>query len=280
MRYNIYCDESSVKGKFYSNFYGGALINENRRQDIEAALQRVKNDQNVFNGELKWTKISEKYEPKYVVFIKEFFEFVRSGDIKVRIMFTQNINSRPRIMSQTGGNEYFMLYYQFVKHAFGLRYSPHSIQNPASIALFMDDVPQTDAEFDIFKDYMSSLTQFPFFRHKGIVLQKGDIAGIDSKKHNILQAVDIVLGAMDFRLNDKHLEKPLNQIRRGKRTRCKERVYKCINREIRAIYPNFNIGKSTGIQAGMEDRWEHAYRHWCFVPSDSEVDLTKGKKRK
>jgi hypothetical protein len=37
--YIIYCDESESKGRFYSNFYGGALIKAADRERIEAALK-------------------------------------------------------------------------------------------------------------------------------------------------------------------------------------------------------------------------------------------------
>lgn len=56
MRFIIYCDESASKGKFYSNFYGGAIILSNKREEIEAKLIASKG---ILQGEAKWTKISE-----------------------------------------------------------------------------------------------------------------------------------------------------------------------------------------------------------------------------
>ncbi len=63
------------------------------------------------------------------------------------------------------------------------------------------------------------------------------------------------LGAMAFRLNDKHLVKPPGQVRRGKRTIAKEKLYKHILGRIRQLYPNFNIGESTGMQGDRANRW-------------------------
>lgn len=279
MNYIIYCDESAVKGRFYSNFYGGVLVRASHQSKIESALQEVKDSERVFDGELKWTKITDKYEAKYIRFIETFFEFVKADEAKVRIMFTQNINSRPRVEAETSGNEYFMLYYQFLKHAFGLHYSGHDQNLPATVSVYLDDVPQKQEEYDQFKDYLSSLSTYPFFRSKGISIPRSNISSIDSKRHNILQAVDLILGAMQFRLNDKHLEKPAGSRVRGKRTRSKERVYKRINFLIRETYPNFNVGSNTGLQNGPSDRWTHKYRHWSFVPNDSTKDLTRGKRK-
>jgi predicted RNA-binding protein with RPS1 domain len=66
---------------------------------------------------------------------------------------------------------------------------------------------------------------------------------------------------------------------RGKRTRAKERVYKYINTRIRSIHPNFNIGITTGTKEGREGRWSQPYRHWRFVPSESEIIKNSGKRK-
>lgn len=57
--------------------------------------------------------------------------------------------------------------------------------------------------------------------------------------------MDIILGAMNFKLNNMDKEKMLGSNRRGKRTIAKEKLYKNILRNIKTIYPNFNIGVST-----------------------------------
>ena len=278
MRYIIYCDESVEKGTFYSNFYGGALVAASDRELIESRLQEIKDAENI-KGEVKWTKTSVAYEEKYTKFVDAFFEMVCEGKIKVRIMFTQNINQRPSIQQLESGDDYFLLYYQFLKHAFGLRYANPEKRLAISVSVMMDDVPQKKESFDNFKNYLSSLSVYPVFTRNRISICKSEISGVDSKKHNILQAVDYVLGAMQFRLNDKHKIKPEGSRFRGNRTRSKERMYKRINGHICSIYPRFNIGVSTGVTNGAKDRWEHKYRHWVFVPSDSSIDLSKGKRR-
>jgi len=279
MRYILYCDESSDKGRYFSNFYGGGLLRASDRQAIEAELSSVKQE-NGLRGEAKWTKISEYNEAAYIKFVDTIFDFVESGHLKIRLMFTQNINRPQNLADYQIGNEYFLLYYQFIKHAFGLRYSNPERARSVSVSVFLDDVPDTKEKLDSFKNYLSSLSTYPIFFRAGISIPKEEIADIDSSKHVILQAVDVVLGAMQFRLNDLHKVKPEGAKRRGKRTRAKERVYKHILTRVRSIYPNFNIGASTGQADGPSSKWLHPYRHWCFVPTDSVQDLTRGKKAK
>jgi len=51
-------------------------------------------------------------------------------------------------------------------------------------------------------------------------------------------------------------------------------------REIKTVYPNFNIGISTGLKDGYESHWADPYRHWRFVPKEHEYDKSKGKRAK
>jgi hypothetical protein len=99
------------------------------------------------------------------------------------------------------------------------------------------------------------------------------MAEVDSKEHVILQALDVILGSIQFRLNDKHLEKPEGSRVRGKRTIAKERVYKHILAGIRQVSGRkaFNIGISTGMDVGWESRWLDPYRHWLFKPADGAM---------
>ena len=276
--FTIYCDESDDKGEFYSHFYGGALVETHKVQEIEEKLNERKLSLNI-HSEMKWDRVSAPYCNKYIDFMRLYFSFVRAGDIKLRMMFTQNINVLKQLPDEHIGNDYFLLYYQFVKHAFGLRYC-NSDGEQSVVNLLMDDVPQTKEKFEQFKDYMSSLSTFPIWRQAGIFLPRENIAAIDSKKHVILQGLDVTLGAIQSRLNEKHTRPPKPRTRRSKRAKAKEAVYKAIKDEIWEIYPNFNVGTSTACKNGVEDRWNHPYRHWLFKPNNSVQDLTRGKNNK
>ena len=276
-RYIIYCDESTKDGRYYSNFYGGALIEEKHREFIEKKLQEVKNKQNLFQ-ELKWTKITENYKEKYKAFMSVYFDLVREKYIKTRILFSNN-SIEPNIIqkpyqskAEREADRYFKLYYQFLKHSFGLQYHPND--EKIIISLLLDRIPHRKEAFDNFKNKVNSLEYNQDFQNLVISIPKKNIVDVDSKRHVILQALDINLGAIHFRLNDFHKIKPKNQRRRGKRTRAKEEVYKFINKKIRQNYPYFNIGISTGKEGNIENRWNHPYRHWELIPS-SATNTTK-----
>lgn len=196
--------------------------------------------------------------------------------MKIRIMFTQNRNL-PILEEYQIGNDYFMLYYQFIKHAFGLQFAvPEG--GTASAAVLLDDVPHDAEKFRQFKEYLSSLSAFPKWARAGFSISYEDIADVDSKKHNILQALDVVLGGMQSRLNEKHTRPHPPAKRRGKRTKAKAKVYDTIKGRVRALYPNFNVGVSTATWEGLHMRHHHPYRHWLFVPSNATLDPSRTKK--
>lgn len=87
MEYRIYCDESIKRGKYFSNFYGGVLINSRDLARVEQRLARVCDEQH-FHNEVKWQRVTEQYLPKYIALMDAFFDLLAAGLVKVRIMFT------------------------------------------------------------------------------------------------------------------------------------------------------------------------------------------------
>lgn len=273
----IYCDESEDKGKYFSHFYGGVAVDAKKRERIDRALA-VLRDSLVMQGEVKWTKVRPGYEQKYIDLIDSFFDFVERREIKVRIMFLQNMYSARDLDEYQVDNQYFILYYHFIKHAFGLQHCNPARDMDTRVQLLFDELPDNKERCDEFKGFIASLNQYPPFSRNRVSIPAGDIGEIDGKQHVLAQCLDVVLGAMQFRLNDKHLEKPEGARKRGKRTIAKEKVYKHINKRIRAIYPGFNIGVSTG-RPEANSTWSHEYRHWRFVPANARVDPTKSKQK-
>ena len=148
------------------------------------------------------------------------------------------------------------------------------------LRFYFDDLPISQLDAKRFKTFLYDL----FTNHKDFGSQYSllfeDLAEVSSKKHVILQCLDIILGSMSFRLNNKHKEIPAGKSRRAKGTIAKEDLYIHIRNRIEEIHPNFNIGVSTGDRGVANHRWKHSYSHWLFVPSDIEIDnsLTKRKK--
>lgn len=275
--YVIYADESSEVGPHFSNFYGGVLIRSTDLTPLTEALAAKKAELN-FHGEVKWQKVTKGYLEKYVALVDLFFDLVAEDKVKVRLMFTQNRHVPTQLERYHADNRYHILYYHFIKHAFGLRYS-HDGLTPRIVRIYLDHMPDTRENNARFKSFLVALSAWPQFRDAGVVIRADQIAEVRSHDHVPMQLLDIVLGAMQFRLNDYHKAKQPNTGRRGSRTRAKEHLYKHILGRVRGIYPNFNVGITTGKQGALEKLWLHPYRHWLFVPRGAEIDPTKGKRK-
>jgi hypothetical protein len=263
----IWCDESIKHGDYYSNFYGGVLVSSKHIEEINEALNNEKQKLHLFQ-EIKWSKITENYKNKYIDIINLFFNFVAQGKIKVRIMFTDNTRKPRNLTPEQKENEYYLLYYQFIKHIFGL--TRVDFEDEILLRIYFDNLPHTKEKASEFKGFIYGLKRH--FLSSNIILKRENIAEIDSKQHNILQCLDIVLGSMAFRLNKQHKYIEPGKRRRGKRTVAKEEVYKVINRRIQEIYPNsiFNIGVTTGSKGWENPIWNMPYRHWVFEAKNSE----------
>lgn len=277
--YIIFWDESDMVGRYYSNFYGGLIIGASQYEKITRLLNEKKRELNLHH-EVKWGRVTQPYLQKYCEFICLFFKQVIERRVKVRIFFRQNVHKPKQLTKEQIDTQYFRLYYQLIKHAFGLG----SIDpNPygTRLRLYFDQFPDTGEKVDQFKGFILGLRSNTVFKKARIIIKREDITEVLSKDHVLLQCLDVVLGSMSFRLNDKHKEIPTGKKRRGKRTIAKHELYKTILAEIRKIHPNFNVGITTGGGGDMKKRWKDPYLHWSFLPREREYDerLTKGRNK-
>lgn len=265
--YIIFCDESDSSGAVYSNFYGGIVVRGSQIQRIESELRDFSASLGL-HEEIKWNKVNQLYLKSYSALISKFFEEVKAGNIKVRIMFRENRFVIKNLTKEQRENGYFLLYYQFIKHAFGLPVLS-SGDHPVKLRLYFDQFPDTEEKASRFKSFLLALFQKnKVYREGNVKVLAEDITEVRSHNHILLQCLDVILGAMNFRLNHKHVIKLPNSTRRGKRTMAKEKLYKHILSEIRVFKSNFNIGISTGRGENPSSLWEDPYRHWSFKPND------------
>lgn len=277
MMYHIWFDESDKEGEFYSNFYGGILI---KSTDVERVLDmmRIFVEENNLNEEIKWQKANVFNLDKYKKVVDFIFDLLENGLIKIRIFFHNNQYIPMGLTKEHRRKEYSMLYYQFIKHAFGLKYS-NKTGNPVFLKIMLDDMPLKGEDKAEFIDYIQRLNFDEGFKQANIHIRKRDIGEVNSKEHLPLQMMDLILGSICFRLNNKHKVIDPQTGKRGNRTIAKEKLYKYINAKIRELKPGFNIGESTGISS-IEDRWNYPYMHWSFKPSSSVRDYSKSKNKK
>jgi hypothetical protein len=276
--YVIFCDESDRRGVFFSNFYGGVRIPGSELMGVEQRLNAQKHRLGL-TSEIKWEKVGPGLVDRYAHFIRAFFDEMAAGRVFARVMFTQNLHVPIGLTPEQHAESYYLLYYQFLKHGFGLASLPPH-EAPPRIRIYLDEIGDTREQITKFKGFVSGLAHSKTIRAAGgIILEDSAIAEVRSHHHIVMQALDVVLGSITFRLNNKHLAIPAGQTVRGKRTVAKEQLYKLILEEVRRVTGKkaFNIGITTGISERPFGRWSAPYLHWRFVPTVHRVDPTQAK---
>ena len=245
-------------------------------QRITERLEALKAELNL-GKEVKWSRVTENYLEKYKTLIDAFFEEIWAGHLKVRIMYRQNARLPRSLSADQRERGYFLLYYQFIKHAFGLRYVD-PVEGGRRLRLYFDEFPDKPEHAREFRAFIKALENHADFRAAGLTIREEDIQEVLSHEHVLLQCVDVILGSMTFRLNDKHKELVPGTRRRGKRTVAKEKLYKHILAHLRRWKPQFNVGMNTAIDGTPTSLWTHPYRHWAFVPTDHVYDQSMTKR--
>jgi Protein of unknown function (DUF3800) len=276
VEYIIYADESDEEGPYFSNFYGGLLVRSPHLPYVLEQLRKTKTELHL-HGRAKWQKVTAQYLDKYLALMEAFFDLVDADLVKVRVMFQHRTHVAVGLTDEQKRTTYHLLYYQFLKHAFGLQHAADPRGHSVAVRFYLDQRGGTDEKRAQFRSYIAALGNQPQFRAAKILFPADQITEVALADHDLLQCLDVVLGAMQFRLNDRHKAKPSGAKRRAARTVAKEKLYKAILARVRTIHPGFNIGITTGTKGDRANRWKQAYRHWDFTPSESRYDPTRVK---
>jgi hypothetical protein len=81
-------------------------------------------------------------------------------------MFTRNAIQAQNLEQRHVDEKYFVLYYQFIKHAFGLIYSPPQPQG-VDLRIYPDKLPDMAEQILRFKSFLVGLSVNPDFRRAG-----------------------------------------------------------------------------------------------------------------
>jgi hypothetical protein len=275
--YIIFCDESEKKGAYFSNFYGGVRVGAKQLLPATNRLNALKQELGI-TSEVKWSKTDLTNGDRYRKIVTAFFDEIAAKRLVMRMMFTQNALTAKGLTAEHHSQAYYILYYQFLKHGFGLRHMPPHL-TPPRLRVYLDEIGDTKEQLAKFRGFIAGLAQDVYIRKTGLTIAEEDITEVRSHDHVILQCLDVVLGSIAFRLNDKHLARDPNTRRKGNRTKAKEQLYKTVRAEIARVTgkTHFNVGSSTGLSVMPVGRWSDGYLHWLFRPSEFVYDAAKTK---
>jgi hypothetical protein len=279
--YIAYADEAwthDPENRFW-RFYGGALLRAAERERIERELNGLKATLGL-EGEMKWTQVRPFNWERVAVVLDRFLDFVDERKIKLRYMWLDQAFQDPDALS-TYHIEYgyYILYYFFLVFGLGLPWhdDPDGL---VSIEYFLDTLPDQPEKREAFRRFLLRAHNFKRFdkQSRFRIVSVGDV---DSKKHVILQCVDVIIGAVGFRLNHQHKAKKKNG-RRAEATKTKEQLYNRIRLRLGQIDMaergglSYAVGVNTGKSGDVANRWRHKFRQWDFrKPGSFNVDWAR-----
>ncbi|GAP71478.1 hypothetical protein SAMD00024442_127_3 [Candidatus Symbiothrix dinenymphae] len=175
--FNIYCDESTHlehDGQPYM-VYGYVSIAYNQIKLAKSHINQIKKNHG-YDGELKWTNISDKTYPLY----KEIVDYFFMTDLNFRAVIvdkTQIDNSRP---DYTFNDFYFRMYFQLLHHKI--------------------DMENT---YNVYFDIKDTCSQAKLHQLKDILKWNATVRNfqfIRSHESCFLQLADVLMGAVNYHL--------------------------------------------------------------------------------
>ncbi len=194
--YRIFADESrQTKDRFMG--FTGLIINENDISNIREAITELRNSTNL-HAEIKWTKVSKKRVEDYKKFIELIHRFCFDKIICIKTLIIDNhkvnnnkYNDRDRELGFY--KFYFQLFLIFLREEY--------VNNTTKIILHPD---YRSTKYPI-KNIVSILNNTAFKRYQKASVV-ADIEPFKSKDDDIIQIIDLILGAIGYYKNEYHLK--------------------------------------------------------------------------
>lgn len=276
--YEIYADESWTHGSVPRNrywcFLGGIFGTESQLSKLEAALKEVKASCG-YKLEVKWANISEKDTPVYHHLLDTFFQHISENDIKYRQLFLDRKYVRilrPGEARQSDLDIQYKIYYQFLKHHFGLEHLPLAQGTFDRVFIRLDTHSSVDHTNSL-KEFTEKLPLY-----LGRTDLHFDVSFVDSKKHLSLQMCDVLMGAAGSYGNKMHLRRENGRRGMTNKQKCRLAICKYIYEKLKAVDKAdrgsgaFNWFESTGIGTTPTNKLSHKIRIWKFIPSTFRID--------
>lgn len=278
-RFEICADEAWTHGAAIPNrywcFLGGLFGTESESDALETAL-RKRLDAASHKAEVKWQGTTPVTLDLYCDLVDLFFDVVCSSALAYRQVFLDRSFVHvpaPGEPKRSSLDVQFLLYYQFIKHHFGLEHLPAaSVDEPHEILLRLDNhsSQKHKANLETFVAGLPAQIARPDLRFSTTY--------VNSNKFRRLQVCDLVMGAAGFDGNKQHLRREPGQRGMTKRQKARHALARHVYDRLRQIDANergtkvFHWFESTGGSTNTMDRLTNSVRIWKFVPTSHKIN--------
>lgn len=213
---NIYSDESRHRGERFL-LLGGLWVRTLDVPAVESQIREIRNKHGYRNdagkwidflGEFKWTKVSNKYLPVYKDIVDLFFRLVDGGKIRFCVMLIDTHNPKVQKYDNIKRDGYFKLLYQLYLH---------NCRVPGVYKIYPDKItnPQHAVNLETLRITLNKALIKKFNKlvnpENRLEQYVANITPVDSKKVQILQIVDVIIGAIGYFQNRHFQESGANK---------------------------------------------------------------------
>jgi hypothetical protein len=279
MKYQIFADEAWTHGgnplRRYWCFLGGVFGLQPDLDRFDSELRKIIRHHGI-QSEVKWSNLRANNLACFKDLADCLFHNLANDNLKYRQTFLDRRNvwipSRGEIPLSDLEVQY-RIYYQFLKHAFGLRHLPNPSGSPVKIQVNLDDHSS--------KTEKARLVQFA--EQLPAHLDRADldisVGYLNSSKNTLLQVSDLVMAAAGSHGNKMQQKRVPGK--RGMTPKQRLRDELCAHvyngfRKLDALKRStkaFNWFETTGHDGDRANRFHHALRIWKFVPRNHIIDL-------
>lgn len=192
--HHVYCDESQTSGARFT-VYGGIIIPANSVpvfDDVIAQWRLVYK----MNRELKWERVSKQKYAEYQSLVDLFFEHVAAKFLSFKAVVFDTHDRYYRRDRRDKDAGFYKLYYHFLLYKFG----PYAHDDEHRLYVFLDE-RSTLYKLDVLCIILNRGIKKRFYRTVDVVKV---IEPRDSKKCNLIQVADVIMGAIGYHSNDLH----------------------------------------------------------------------------
>jgi hypothetical protein len=215
---------------------GGIIVNEIQKVQLDGSIESYREENYMFR-EIKWSKVSNQKLLEYQKFSSILEEHFRLSGVHFRSLVLETAKFDFK-KYQAGDKEqgFYTFYFQLLYNCFIKKLA----SNPRNKVIVKLDHRETHYKLDDLKNILNLRC-----KKEGLHPIVKAVQACDSKKSNILQLNDVILGAIGFNANGKQLNPNANY--------SKKELLKFIL--LMANVPDFRYSTQRLLQGGCIDNW-------------------------
>jgi hypothetical protein len=258
----------------YWSFFGGIFAPKQDADRLDTKLHAIR-DGHRYRREIKWSDLSPQWLPLYIDLVNELFVHLTNHDVRYRQAFRdRSVVFVPPVGAPQDSilDVEFKLYYQFIKHSFGLKYLPLAQGGFDKIILRLD-THSSQKHRSRFKEFAEGLP-----RLLGRTDLEIDCTHHCSTKLIRIQMCDVLAGAAGSYGNKFHDKRATGQRGMTEYQKCRHTLARHIYNKMRNLNNltrgknAFNWFESTGRDGNPKNALLHKIRIWKFIPSHYKID--------